>query len=291
MVAEQETRINLIEKAKVLVELTRPMNVLMVALAVVIAVIVGVGSNISLKIVIPAILSAVSISAAGNALNDYYDQAIDDVNKPDRPLPSKKITPTGVWVYAILLFGIGIILSLLLPVICIIIAVVNSILLGLYAANLKRSGFFGNVLVSYLVASVFAFAGAAVNHLLIGIFLAIVAFFTNAAREILKDLEDVKGDEIAGAKTLPTEKGWKRSMAIVASFLIIAILVSPLPYLLEILSLYYLIVALIADIIFVWIIFQIMKKPTIKSARINQKRVKIAALIGLLAFVAGIIPW
>jgi geranylgeranylglycerol-phosphate geranylgeranyltransferase len=233
----------------------------------------------------------VFINAAGNALNDYYDQDIDHVNKPDRPLPSGQISPRGVWSYAIILFGIGVTISLFLNWVCIIIAGVNSVLLGLYASRLKQSGFFGNILISYLVASVFAFGGAAVDKLVIGAILAICAFFTNAAREILKDLEDVRGDELFGAKTLPALIGQKKTMTVVVAFLVIAILVSPLPYLLGILSEYYLLAVLIADFIFVVLMYNLLKKPTIKTARENQFIIKLGSIIGLVAFLAGTVPW
>ena len=127
--------------------------------------------------------------------------------------------------------------------------------------------------------------------MLIGVFLAIVAFFTNAAREILKDMEDVKGDEIFGAKTFPMIEGRKKAVIIVSAFLIIAILLSPLPYLIGLLSLYYMLFAFLTDLLFVYIIYSITKSASIKNIKVNQKRVKIAAIIGLLAFLAGTVPF
>ena len=279
------------EKLTYLFQSTRPFNLVMIAAGILITLYVGLQAVAPFDIMIPAIVAAVLIAAGGNSINDYYDVDIDIVNRPDKPLPSGKIKPNELWTFSILLFVGGILTSLLLPFLCIVLAVVNSILLGLYASKIKRSGFFGNILISYLVASVFAFGGAAIHKLLIGIFLAIVAFFTNAAREILKDMEDIKGDEMFGAKTFPMLEGRKKSIVIIVSFLIVAILISPIPYLLGILSLYYMIFAIITDLIFVYAIYSITQSSALKVIKLNQKRIKIAAIIGLMAFLAGTIPF
>ncbi len=284
-------KITLLEKVRYLAQSTRPINLLMIFAGVLITIYVGLKGFSSLKLTLLTAFAAVSIAAGGNAINDYYDIDIDVINRPNRPLPSGKIKPKTIWVFSILLFILGISFSLLLPLLNLVIAVINSILLGLYASKLKRSGFFGNLLISYLVASVFIFSAAAIGKLLIGVFLAIVAFFTNAAREILKDMEDVKGDKLFGAKTFPMLEGRKKSVVVVNAFLIIGILLSPIPYLIGLLSLYYMLFAFLTDILFVYVICSITKSASIKNIKVNQKRVKIAAIIGLLAFLAGTVPF
>lgn len=277
-------------KLKILVEITRPLNVAMVAVGVFIATLAGLGEIAPFVVLVPAIFAAMLISAAGNALNDYYDIEIDNINRPHRPLPSGKIAPIEVWAYAIVLFASGVVLSLFLPILSIIIAAVNSILLAFYASHIKKSGFFGNLLISYLVASVFAFGSAAVGNLKIGAFLAIAAFFTNAGREVLKNLEDIRGDKMFGAKTIPILEGGKKSLFIIAAFLVVSILVSPIPYFLGILSLYYLIVAFFADGIFISVILFLYKSKTLKTVSRCQQLIKVGAIIGLIAFLVGTIP-
>jgi len=280
------------EKLETLLEITRPENCVMVISAVLISLLAGLGHLPPLNIAIPAVIVAAAITAGGNALNDYYDAEIDAVNKPDKPLPSGKISLRGLWTYSILLFIIGCAVAVkFLPKVPMTIALVNSALLMLYAALLKKSGFVGNVIVSYLVASVFIFGSMIVGEWLIGAILAVVAFFTNAAREVLKDLEDVRGDAQDGAETLPLVTGGRKSMIIVAAFLLIAIIVSPLPFFLDILAWPYLVIVLAADFIILRVMYSILANPTIGSAIYNQRMVKIAALLGLVAFLAGAIPW
>ena len=282
----------IVEKLKTLLEITRPENCAMIVSAVLISLLAGLGHLPSLGLVIKVAVVAVAISAGGNALNDYYDAEIDAVNRPDRALPSGKITPIGLWTYALLLFFVGCVVAVLsLPTVPMVIALVNSALLVLYAYLLKKSGFAGNVIVSYLVASVFIFGSTVVGEWRIGIILGIVAFFINAAREVLKDLEDVLGDAQDGAETLPLVSGGRKAMIIVAAFLLIAIVVSPLPFFLGILTWPYLAIVVIADFLLIRVMYTVLANPTVGVAAHNQRIVKIAAVLGLVAFLAGAVPW
>jgi 4-hydroxybenzoate polyprenyltransferase len=56
------------------------------------------------------------------------------------------------------------------------------------------------------------------------ILLCFTAFMCNLAREILKDMEDVEGDKVIHAKTIPMIFGFKKSKQIISSILLILIL-------------------------------------------------------------------
>ena len=288
MAAKKE--VSFLEKIKTLVEISRPINVAMVVFGVLVTLFARPPGPMPLHILFPAVITAACVTAAGNAINDYYDVFIDKINRPNRPLPSGKISLRGMWAYAIALFAIGVVVSTLLPFWSFILALANSILLGIYASRLKQSGFFGDVAISYLVASVFIFSATAIGNLKIGFILAVAAFFTNTAREILKDMEDIKGDKMFGAKTLPMIIGKQKSIIFVSSFLIVSILVSPFPYTLGILAFPYLILAFLADGIFAYIIFLLKKDASLKIISKTQRLVKFGALFGLAAFLLGALP-
>ncbi|HIK02935.1 TPA: UbiA family prenyltransferase [archaeon] len=279
-----------VEKIKTLIDISRPINVAMVVFGVLVTFFARPPGPLNLELLFPTIIAAAFIAAGGNAINDYYDVFIDKINRPDRPLPSGKITLRGIWAYAFALFAIGIVVSWLLPFWSFLIAFTNAFLLAIYAYRLKRSGFFGDLVISYLVASVFIFAGTAIDNLEIGFILAIAAFFTNTAREILKDLEDIKGDKMFGVRTLPLIAGRKKSVIFVSSFLVISILVSPFPYTLGILTYPYLVVAFVADGIFAYIIYLLRKNTDLATISKTQRLVKFGALFGLVAFLVGAIP-
>lgn len=162
---------------------------------------------------ISAILSGMFIAAAGYTVNDYYDIEIDKVNKPDRVLPSGAMSGRNALIYGNILFIIGIIFSYFTgSVLCLLIAFINSMALFLYARYFKREFITGNLLVAYASASCFIFGGIAGSNLANSLVIAFFAFFYTFLREVVKDLEDVKGDMAAGASTLAIR--WAKSKVI-----------------------------------------------------------------------------
>ena len=141
------------------IQLLRPLNSLMAALAVFTGALVAVGTGLlgspNLNGLGVAMLVAFIYTGAGNALNDYYDRFTDRVNHPERPIPRKKIRPAAVWRYSVVLFGVGALLALFIGwprinYLCLAVAFINGILLAAYEMRLKRLGFVGNLTVSWL---------------------------------------------------------------------------------------------------------------------------------------------
>ena len=84
--------------------------------------------------------------------------------------------------------------------------------LWLYSNQLKRMPFWGNLSVAFLtvmaIEGVNAFYDT--NNLLVHMF-AIFAFFISVIREIVKDMEDLRGDMHFGCKTLPITWGIRKT--------------------------------------------------------------------------------
>jgi len=155
-----------------------------------------------------AVLSAFFISAAGNVINDFYDLEIDVINRPDRILPSKKISPSVAYIYSVLLFIMGLLFSVLTQnTYCIILAFINTFLLFYYAKYFKQVMLLGNLVIAWAAASTFLFGGLASDNLMQGLIPAGYAFLYTLIREFIKDGEDVEGDRKWGAKTLPVVAG------------------------------------------------------------------------------------
>lgn len=227
------------------------------------------------------------ITGAGNAINDYFDAGIDAINRPDRPIPSGRITKNSAFRFSIVLFAAGIIISYFIGSdhIPFFIAAFNSVLLYFYASYLKRKAFTGNFSVSYLTGSTFLFGGAAyggkgIQVTLILFFLSMLATF---AREIVKTIEDIDGDRKDGASTLPIMIGERPAAYAACAFGLLAVILSPLPYLMKLFNEYYLFVVGIADVIFLYAIFMILKQNPGESS----KYFKVAMFFALLAFIAG----
>jgi 4-hydroxybenzoate polyprenyltransferase len=89
------------------VELLRPPNV-MTAVADVLAgfAVAGLGNGRAL----PWLLTATAcLYASGVVLNDYFDRRLDAVERPERPIPSGRVAPSGAAVLgaALLVSGVG----------------------------------------------------------------------------------------------------------------------------------------------------------------------------------------
>ncbi len=172
------------------------------------------------------------VTGAGNAVNDYFDAAIDRVNRPDRPIPSGRVSEQGALRYAALLSVVGGLAAVPAGVAPTLLAVANAALLWLYAARLKKIALAGHLTVAYLSASVFLFGGAAVGVDGAGVVLplALITFLGTVARELLKAAEDVEGDREGGARTFPVRFGVRPTVRLALLFALAGIAASALPY-------------------------------------------------------------
>jgi len=157
-------------------------------------------------------VSTMAIAAAGYIINDYYDVKIDYINKPDRVVIGKSITRRFAILFHVLLSLCGIAIGAYLSWRITALNVVSVFLLWLYSNSLKRLPFIGNFVVALLT-------GAAVYSVdilyrtgnpLIIVF-AVFAIYMTLVREIIKDIEDLKGDNTFGCKTLPIVWGIRRT--------------------------------------------------------------------------------
>lgn len=235
------------------------------------------------------------ICGFGNALNDIYDIEIDRINKPSRPLPSKKISLKNAWFFSYFLVFTGILLSLF-NFICFIIAIVNSLVLYYYAKRYKRNKVVGNLMVAYLTGSVFVFGGAAVGNIGITIILFLCAMFATWAREIIKDFEDLEGDRKENVISLPIKYG-KKSLYLAAFFLMMAVFLSPLPYIIGMFGIVYLILIILCDILFIVTIVNLFGSCSVKNNNKDfanvcgnaSKRIKLIMNLVLICFIVGAI--
>ena len=199
------------------IKIIRPFNCLFVILSVFFGALYQ--SSISnIYPIIFAALSAALIAAAGYVINDFFDIPIDIINRPDRILPSGKISPKVAYLFSIMLFIFGITASYFTQnYYCVIIAIINSILLFSYAKTFKMSFLIGNILVAYTTASTFLFGGLCNNNVKNSMIIVIFAFLYTFIREIVKDGEDIEGDIKLGAKTLAVKIG-RKNIAIISIF-------------------------------------------------------------------------
>jgi geranylgeranylglycerol-phosphate geranylgeranyltransferase len=229
--------------------------------------------------VVTASLVVSLVTGAGNALNDYHDRQIDTINKQSRPLPSGAISPEAALAFSWMLFGFGIAACLWLDVACLVVALLNSGLLVWYAKYSKRWGIAKNLVVSYLVGSVFLFASLAVHKItLLVAILGVCASLATLSREIVKDIEDAEADRASGARTLALTLGTPKARRLAFSVLGGSVVLALVPYGLRLMHEKSLLLILLGAVMFA-------RGYRLNDAGKAQKYIMAGSLVELCAFV------
>lgn len=286
-----------------ILELIRPINCALASVAV-----IAGGFLVVKTVTFPLLLAAATaflITGAGNSINDFFDVESDKINRPRRPIPSGTMTKGLAILITLALFGVGIFLSSMVNWLTFMIAIFNSFMLVLYSFNFQHKMLMGNIAVSYLAASAFIFGGAAVNNLMLPIILALLAGLATLSREIVKDLEDLEGDRRSFIKKITSRmresfadrfrvNPWGIKLryktvyaVLIATFsLWMAVVISSLPYLWNILGFSYLVLLVPTDAIFIFASFILIRRR--RYGRVS-KLIKIGMALGMLAFIAGVL--
>ncbi|MBD3180736.1 digeranylgeranylglyceryl phosphate synthase [Candidatus Poribacteria bacterium] len=269
-------------------KLMRPLNGAIAFISVIMGAFLANGDLASLDKILITASAAFIILSSGNVINDYYDVETDRINKPYRPIPSRQIKRTNALIFSICLFIAGVCMGLFVNLTAFFIALFSSVLLILYTTILRRFLLLGNMTVGLLTGLTFISGGAAVENIGQSLIPAVFAFLFTVAREIVKDIQDVKGDQHAGMSSLPIKLGRRRAMYISFVFFILVILISPVPYLMNLYSIYYLISVTIGVDLVLIICMIIMSKDLneINTARVSSL-MKFDIFIGLGAIYLG----
>jgi 4-hydroxybenzoate polyprenyltransferase len=175
------------------------------------------------------------VTGAGYVINDIYDYPIDILNKPEKVFVGKRISLKGAYTLYAGLFIAGLCVSTwlayslnywhLLPTFPIAWG-----LLWLYSYWLKKTPFWGNLLVGLFCGAVtlmvwltewhsymqlkqhFPQEAQALQTILL--FYALFALLSTLFREVVKDIEDMEGDARYHCRTLPIVYGEKPAKAV-----------------------------------------------------------------------------
>ena len=267
------------------IRIIRPINALMGFVATYISALVGIGLNIIhsnfLELSTFAGICVFLVISAGNIINDISDADTDKINHPERPIPKGEIRIRDAWIVSDVFFIISAVLAGILLSLTAGIVVITAIavLVG-YEMKLKGTGLPGNFAISVLVGMIFIFGGIAVSSISRMVLLFLMAFLTNSAREIIKDVQDMKGD--VDRKTFPMRHGIKASFSLIVALTLAGIAFSLLTYFLGIFGFVYLIVVIVADAVFIGSLAVFSR-----NAKESQNFSKLAMILGLVAFTVG----
>lgn len=157
--------------------------------------------------------STVLIAAAGYIINDYYDVKIDAVNRPDRVLLGREMKRRPLMLIHFLLNILGISLAVFLEDwLMLLLFFVSANVLWLYSNRLKRLPLVGNVAIAGLSALAVALPGIYYpSSYFLMLLYVLLAFFISLMRELIKDMEDIKGDQQFGCQTFPIVHGVRKT--------------------------------------------------------------------------------
>jgi geranylgeranylglycerol-phosphate geranylgeranyltransferase len=185
-----------------------------------------------------ALLVAAALTGNGvYALNAVYDLDADMINKPNRPLPSRRMTKEHALKYAYSLLALGLVVctfaSLYSKNYLIILLWSIFTLLGVAYSKpplkLKAHHIFGNLCfgtfagLTFLIGIMIVPSSISVS---IGIFILFTIIFV-AGLVTMKDFQDVEGDKKNGDITLPAKVG--RGKAAIISIIMMAPYVARIP--------------------------------------------------------------
>lgn len=275
-------------KISAIVKIVRPINLFITFFSVIIAAIIS-SSFLELDFDVFIIALSVTFSfAAGNVINDIIDFETDKINRPERVLPKELLTIAFAKGLFVFLFIVSITLPFLVSIVFVVILFALNLLLLLYSTHLKKAPLLSNLVVAFATAVPLVLGGLAMDNIQGGLIPAGFAFFTNFIREIIKDIEDIKGDSSIGVKTFPQIAGVKTTVHFSALLIILLIILDTFPYVYGIYNVeYFLIIMVVVNPILVYALKLIYSSLTLVTIRKISNLLKGSMIFGLFAILIG----
>jgi geranylgeranylglycerol-phosphate geranylgeranyltransferase len=275
------------------IHLMRPVNCAMMGFAVLVGAVLAnpVLGSLNWLSILFGFLTGFTFCAAAMVINDYYDRKIDAINEPQRPIPSGIIKPKEALAFMGALIAVGFIFAGLVSALCFVVAAVSLVITATYLTVGKRSGLPGNFLVSACVAIPFIYGSVtAIGTVGLNVVLfASMAFLSNTGREITKGIVDVKGDSTEGVKTLAVRFGEKSAAIAAVVFFLVAVVLTPVTWVLGLVGVWFIPFVLVTDIGLIACSALLLLDHSREKARRIKRIVLYLFLVGLLAYIFGVI--
>lgn len=270
------------------IKLIRPLNCLITFLTVIVAAFIASENSFPFAIIVSGAIAAFLVAAAGNVINDYFDVEIDKIAHPDRPLITGNIEKKRALYFYLILNVIAILISYFISLVVFGIVVLSAVLLLLYSFTLKRVILFGNFTVAWLTGMVFLFGGVLAGNIYAAVVPAIFAFMINFIREIVKDIQDIKGDLNAGIITFPSRFGIDKTMVIIFVLTITLILITFHPFIFSYYRIeYFLVIMIIVNPVLVYFLKSLYNNNSPENLKKLSGVLKLNMLFGLIAIYLG----
>jgi len=225
------------------------------------------------------------------AVNDIYDVEVDKVNRPERPIPSGRITVQVASRVSIVVLVAGMATSALsLNPWAVGIALAYAFLSWLYSSRAKQTGLVGNLIVASSLAVPFIYGGVVVGGSVtrsLLLMMTLTSFFSGVGREVVKAMTDVEGDAKRGVDSVARSRGLRVASFVGASFFFLAVVTSWVPLVLGLANQFYSVGVLVPDAIFVYLAASIVYRHDATNAHRVKKAALAGMTVGLLVFIGG----
>jgi len=283
-----EMGVRLLTKARAAFDLIRIDLVFGAGLFAVAGEFLALGAVPPLDTAVLGFLTMVFISGSANISNDYFDRDVDAVNRPERPLPSGRITALELWALVALFTVAGLAAAALLgPPVLALAAVAWAVAL-LYNMKFKEAGLFGNLLVAFCVGTTFIIGGLAVG-VVNGIVLTFgaLAFLFDLGEEIAADAMDVEGDELRSSRSLAKRMGTAHALTISGIIFGLFITLTFLPFLMGWFGYPYLLLVAIFDLCIAYFTISLVRSKTTEDGRVQVRRLYLTWGAFVLVFIVS----
>ena len=116
---------------------------------------------------------------------------------------------------------------------------------------------------------------------------ASMVFLSVTGREVAKGIVDVEGDKSRDIGTIAVLYGEKTAAVASSVFLVLAVLLTPLPWTLVLVSPWYIPFVILTDAGLVWSCVSLLRNYSRKNARKVKNMILVWFITGLLAFISG----
>ncbi len=171
------------------------------------------------------ILSSATVIASGYIINNFYDSEKDLINRPKKTMLDRFVSQrTKLSVYFILNFA-AVFFASYVSFRAVVFFSIYIFMIWLYSHRLKRILFLGNLVASILTMIPFFVVFVYYKNFETVIFIhAIFLYLMIVMRELVKDLENLKGDLVLNYKTIPVVYGEKWSKFFLSALTVLAII-------------------------------------------------------------------
>ncbi len=268
--------------------LIRPINFIITFFVVIVGAIICAAEEYSIYVIFMASTSAALTAATGNVVNDIYDIESDKINHPERPLAKETISNNEAWAIYFILTSTAILISAFINQVAFAIVVLTSVLLYLYSIRLKKIPLIGNITIAYLTGLAFVYGGLAVNNVQGAFIPAIFAFLINLIRELVKDIQDMEGDNRVNLSTFPIKFGMKATNVLITLLTVMLVAFTFFPFLNQLYKIEFFIIAMIlVNPLLVYFLKLLYEDRHYENLNKLSNMLKLNMVIGLLAIFLG----